>query len=65
MEATRGEYTPKEGASLKTQNKGKKKKRKKSSMQNGKNAANPWEYTSKGGASLKTQNKKKEGGDQN
>ena len=40
MEATRGEYTPKEGASLKTQNNGK--KRKKSTMQNGKNAAKPW-----------------------
>ena len=26
MEATRGEYTPKEGASLKTQNNGKKKR---------------------------------------
>ena len=40
MEATRGEYTLKEGASLKTQNNGK--KRKKSTMQNGKNAAESW-----------------------
>ena len=62
MEATRGEYTPKEGASLKTQNNGKKKRGKNQQCKMVRMQPTCGEYTSKGGASLKTQNKKKEGG---
>ena len=66
MEATRGEYTPKEGASLKTQNKGKKKREENQQCQMVRMQPTCGECTSKGGACLKTQNKKKRGGeDQN